>query len=238
MKILEYYRMHDDFRRYLVTDAHRVKELQALFSANKKYFGKRVLDLACGGGVLGFLLEPHGYGYVGVDINPDAIRSAKAHATKIKSRNRFVVGDVRTTSIEGSFDTVALLGNALIHLNAEELRDVLGNVRGNAAEDAYFLIHYRDVVSSLFHGGWKWKGRYVETRSGKEIVSVTKEIDTQAGEMTIESSSAGRRKLEFTAAIWSPFILQGIMESNAWRLERRRSIHDSGIWLDVYRRNW
>ena len=80
------------------------------------------------------------------------------------------------------------------------------------------------------------KGKYVETRSGKEIVSVTKEIDTQAGEMTMESSSTGRQKLEFSAAIWSPFILQGIMESNAWRLVHSKSTHDSDIWLDVYRR--
>lgn len=215
---------------------HRKKELQQLFSANRKYFGRRVLDLACGGGALGFLLEPHGHSYFGVDVNSDMIRSAEAYAAEIRSRNRFVVGDARKISVEDSFDTLTLLGNALIHFNTKELRDVLGSVRTNAAEGAYFIIDYRDVVSSLFYGTWKWKRRLVQERNGKEVVSVSKEIDTRAGEIVVDSRSAGRRTLEFTAAIWSPFILQDIMESSSWRLAHRRALPDR--CLDVYRRDW
>lgn len=235
MKIPEYYREHDDFRRYLVSDRRRVNALRKLYSSNKKYFGKRVLDLACGGGILASVLGPSNQAYVGIDVNPDMIRAAKAS----RSLGRvFILGDVRKRSVDGSYDTLTLLGNALIHFDTEDLRSVLANVKVNAAPHANFILDYRDVVSSLFRGTWKKNGEYVEHRRGKEVVSVSKSLDSRTGTIRVESRSPGRPNLEFAAAVWSPFILQSIMESNSWRLVRRKSFPETDTWLDIYQRDW
>lgn len=56
-----FYRRNDDYRRDLMASEDRVQALRDLYEANRRYFGRRILDIGCGGGVLGFLLEPEGY---------------------------------------------------------------------------------------------------------------------------------------------------------------------------------
>ena len=75
-----YYRDHENYNDYLMKSKERVKSLKNLYNNNKKYFGKKVLDLTCGGGVMGFIVENKGHSYTGMDINPDMIQEAKKYA--------------------------------------------------------------------------------------------------------------------------------------------------------------
>ena len=47
--IVAYYRTHDDFRRYLTENGVRVEDLSNLYGSYKRYFGRTILDIACGG---------------------------------------------------------------------------------------------------------------------------------------------------------------------------------------------
>jgi len=136
--VAKYYRKHDDFRRYLNSNKKRVAELSRLYRSNKKFFGESVLDLACGGGVLGFVIESKGHNYVGVDINQDMVDSAKRHANDTGSGNRFILADVRSSKLRGDYDTITLLGNAVIHFTVADLARILRNIDRNVHRGTFF----------------------------------------------------------------------------------------------------
>ena len=77
--------------------------------------GERVLDLGCGNGALSRdVAEKSGAHVVGIDLSPDNIDTAKKKY--FHSRVTYEIGDVLTTNIGGSFDTV-LMSNVLEHLD-------------------------------------------------------------------------------------------------------------------------
>jgi SAM-dependent methyltransferase len=168
-KIQQYYRKHDDFNRYLMTHEKRVKEFSRFYSSNKPFFGKRILDIACGGGVLGFIAEKHGHEYVGIDINPDAVNAGRKYGKSVGSKVEFILGDARKEKLDGTFNTFTLLGNALCHFNTSDVVKVLANVQGNVAKGAHFLVDYRDVVKLLYRK--KWAHKFKEVREGKPMTS-------------------------------------------------------------------
>ena len=235
VRIRAYYRRHDDFLRYTAADKDRMADLGRLYTKAKRYFGRDVLDLACGGGALGFVVESKGHSYVGIDINPDAVGAARNHAAEVGSRNRFVLEDIRSVKLEGTFDTLTLLGNALCHFNTSEFVSIMANVERNIHMGSYFIVDYRDVVSLLFAGKWSRK-RYVQKRGGTTVTSLTRRIDTERGDAVIDSLAKGRRPLRFTYAIWSPFIIEPLMRLNKWKLVRREFRRLNSSWLDIYRR--
>jgi SAM-dependent methyltransferase len=229
-----YYRKHDDFNRYLMTHEKRVKELSGLYSSNKSYFGKRILDIACGGGILGFIAEKHGHEYVGIDINPDAVNAGRKYGKSVGSKVEFILGDARREKLDGTFNTVTLLGNALCHFNTSDVVKVLANIRSNLVEGAYFIVDYRDVVKLLYER--KWDRRFKEVREGKPTISITKECDTLKGQFDMDSfGGSGRKEVEFVHGIWSPFIIEPIMELNGWSLVNRKLKRKLTVWQDVYR---
>ena len=177
----QYYRKSDHFGRYQMTNKDRVKRIKKIYLSNKKYFGKKVLDIACGGGVLGFVIEPKGHAYTGIDINPDMISSAKKYAKDINSKNNFLLGDATKKKINGKFDTITMLVNALCHINTHDFLIMLKNVSANTHKGTYFIIDYWDIVDLLFKK--QWKDRWIEKKVGKIIVSLTTGADTEFGEI-------------------------------------------------------
>ena len=234
--IEEYYRKHDDFRRYAMSNERRVKQLSRLYDSNRRYFGKRVLDIACGGGVLGFLVEKHDRSYVGVDVNRDMIGMARAHAEMAGSSNRFLLADATREVVGGSFDTVTLLGNALCHFDTKDFARLVGNVDPSVGRGAHFIIDYRDVVDLLYRR--KWKSKLVERNKGMVTVSNTTNCDTKKGNLAgVSKWGDGTNRVEFTQAIWAPFIVELVMESRGWKLIKREEHSDWPGWLDIYRKS-
>lgn len=232
--LIRYYREHDDFLRYAIGNTERTKAISKLYSENRQRFGTRVLDIACGGGVLGFVLEGKGHHYVGVDKNPDMIMKAKSYFSSPKSSSSIVLGDVKSIRLPGVFDTVALLGNALIHFNVSELSKILKNLERNVHVGTSFIAEYRDVVSIMFDG--KWDKKYVERRGHRMVTSLTRGIEPRQGEIVIDSSMKGQPPLKFAHAIWSPFIVESVMSGHSWKLAKRAPADDSYVWLDIYRK--
>ncbi|MGI0155587.1 MAG: hypothetical protein ACREDE_05585, partial [Thermoplasmata archaeon] len=78
--VIAFYRRAENYRRYTLADSGRVRALGTLVQREERSFGRSVLDLACGGGILGFVLESPGRRYLGVDVNPEVSDVARAAA--------------------------------------------------------------------------------------------------------------------------------------------------------------
>ncbi|MDE1853257.1 MAG: class I SAM-dependent methyltransferase [Thaumarchaeota archaeon] len=233
--LLRYYKEHDDFLRYGIGDRARKRAISGLYEENREYFGKRILDIACGGGVLAHVLKGQDHQYIGVDKNPDIIQAAKSAGGKLGSQSIFILGDAKSANLEGVFDTVTLLGNALIHFNPSELSEILRHNKESTRVGSHFLAEYRDVVSMLFDR--KWSRRFTDKLGRRVTTSLTRGIDAERGEIPIDSTRKGHDPLRFTHAVWSPFILESVMSGLSWSLVRRTRTKTSYVWLDVYRRN-
>jgi SAM-dependent methyltransferase len=231
--IIAFYRKHDLFSRYLTTNKRRVKQVLGLYTSNKRYFGRRVLDIACGGGVLGFIVEREGRSYTGVDVNPDMISSARTYAKEIGSRNRFITGDVTKMKNGGSFDTICMLGNALCHFSTHDFSRILQNTP--AHRGVYFIVDYRDMVRLMFHKKWNVKKRRVEKERGR--IGTTVGCDTRTGfVLTTTTDLHGKNEVGFAHAIWSPFIIEPLMNNHGWSIVKRTFSKRWSGWLDVYRK--
>lgn len=233
--IKQFYRKSEHFQRYLMENEKRVSEIRKLYNSNKKYFGKNVLDIACGGGILGFVLEQNNHNYTGIDINPDMISGAKQYAKKTKSKNKFILGNSINKTIPGKYNTITYIGNGLCHLNTYDFLKVLENTRKNVNAGTYFIIDYRDVVKLLFDK--KWKDKSSEKKGNKKLISVTSGCDIINGEIIKKVyDKKNKHVVNFTHAIWSPFIIKPIMELNGWKLVKRNKINTWQGWIDVYRK--
>ena len=233
--IQTYYSVSDDFRRYIPTHQNRVNELGKIIRLNHKYFGKRVLDLMCGGGVLGVLLEPLGKQYVGVDLNINMIKNAKNYAVRTKSKNKFILTDAVSYKSKNKFDTIAILGNALMHIGTRELVKILENVKTYTSKGAFFIIDYRDLVYMLAEK--QWKDKYVKKQNGRTVVSRHSGENVVDGYLIRKAQDLStKRKVKFTHYIWSPFIIEPLMNSNGWELVKRTKNKQWPGWLDVYKR--
>ena len=124
-RLARLYRTGDDYRRYSWDDPDRRSALASFFKKYRRYIGRSVLDLGCGGGVLGALLAPTGRSYLGVDANPDMLREAR------KTGLRFLAADITRDKISGRFETITLLGNAMAHFTVRDMDRLLRTRRSN-----------------------------------------------------------------------------------------------------------
>lgn len=233
--IKKYYRTSENFQRYFITNTKRVKEIRKMLSENDKFFGRNILDIACGGGILGFLLEKKQRKYVGIDINPDMISAAKSYSKEVKSKNKFILGDVTTQKIIGKFDTFSFLGNAIGHFTTNDFVEMLEKLKGNVKKNSYFIVEYRDVVDLLFRR--QWKTRMVEKNKGKTIISITTGSNMKKGEIYKKAfDTKGGSRINFMHAIWSPFIVEPIMRSFKWKLVKRNEKKNWNGWLEIYQK--
>ena len=236
------YRTGDDFRRYSWQDEKRRHTLIALFRRYRRYFGPRVLDLGCGGGVLGLVVDGAGLSYVGVDGNPDMIREARTWARRRGSKARFLQGDLGTFRLAGQYDTITVLGNTMAHLTVDQFDRLLARLAHHVGPGCLLLIDYRDLVAMFWNGTWTHVK--VQTFVRGRVTHRTRLVDLRSGRLEMSArSSSGRWRLRWSHAIWSPFILESMMRSRGWRLVQRVVSRSSGqgdqppeAYLDVYRR--
>ncbi len=219
-QLLQIYRTGDDYRRYSWDNADRRKSLASLYRAYRRYIGQRVLDLCCGGGVLGRILEPTGRAYLGVDANPDMIREARKAAAEANSKQRFVLGDILKYPIAGRFDTVTLIGNSLAHFTVRDIDDLLRYRRKNVHRGSTFLIDYRDLIGMFWQGSWS--RIKVQTHVRGKILHRARLVDLENGQLKMRARPTSRDwVLDWAHTIWSPFILEAVMHSHGWKLVNR-----------------
>jgi len=233
--IRDYYRFSDNFHRYTMKNEQRVNELKKLYALVKEHVGQETLDLACGGGILDFILEKDGKSCTGIDTNPDMIDQAEEYARLTGSEVKFFLGDLTEANLNGKYDTFFLVGNALAHFNAKAFVKVIDRMNGLCKEGSTFIVDYRDVVKLFYER--RWKKRMVETRNNVPTISFTLNYNSESGEVMKIAWQKGKRhnSITFTHAVWSPFIVQAIMNSFGWELVKRVPQETWQGWLDVYR---
>lgn len=226
-QLVKMYRTAEDYHRYTWENAKRRRSLQALVRKYRRYIGRRVLDLGCGGGVLGRVLESTGRTYLGVDANPDMIREARRGAAARGSKERFLLGDITRLRLPGRFDTVTVLGNSLAHLSVAQMERLLRRLDANVHPGSTFIVDYRDLVAMFWQG--TWTRVVVQTHVVGKVVHRARVLDTGEGRLRMRARPAqGRWVLDWTHAIWSPFILEGLMRAHGWRLADRSPVRAKG----------
>ncbi len=231
----DYYRTSENFHRYTMENEQRVNELKNLYSLVKDHVGHETLDLACGGGILDFILEKDGKSCTGIDINPDMIYQAEEYARHTGSRVKFFLGDLTETNLAGKYDTFFLVGNALAHFNVRAFVKIINRMNNLYKEGSTFIVDYRDVVKLFYER--KWKKRMVETKNNVPTISFTLDYNSESGEVKKIAWQKGQKRnsITFTHAVWSPFIVQAIMNLFSWELVKRMHQETWQGWLDVYR---
>lgn len=101
----------------------------------------KVLDVGCSQGIASILLGREGFEVLGIDLEDEAIRYAKAELAKepaiVRSNVRFMTADATKPHDWGPFDTV-LLGEVLEHFSQPER--LLANVANWLADDGVCVI--------------------------------------------------------------------------------------------------
>ena len=99
----------------------------------------RALDLACGEGRNAIWLAANGWTVVGTDFSAAAVDRAAQLATAagVPDRAEFVVADVLTDTVSGTFDAVVV---AYLHLVAPQRRRALGIAARHLAEGGRLVV--------------------------------------------------------------------------------------------------
>ncbi len=149
--------------------AWSVPRYDRLLPAATAYYAcpaSRVLDLACGTGLISRQLAQLADVVVGVDASEAMLVQARL---RTEGKNiRYVCADFRRFELGEIFDTVVCGGDSLNYLESpDELRDVFGCVERHLRPGGLFLFDVMDHNRLLMMGG-----RSVQAEVGKDQVHV------------------------------------------------------------------
>jgi len=105
----------------------------------KKYKIKSVFDLTCGTGAQAIYFLKKGYSVKASDYSQGMIDVANNKLKKLKRKERFLCGDMRTTKF-GKADAVITMFNAIGHLSKKEFEKSLGNFKDNLKPKGYYIF--------------------------------------------------------------------------------------------------
>lgn len=240
-QLVHLYRTGDDYRRYSWENPDRRSALKSFSKTYSRYIGRSVLDLGCGGGVLAGVLAPTGRLYVGVDANPDMIREARQAVSTEGFAAEFIRGDITRSKIPGIFDTVTLIGNAMAHFTIADMDRLLRVRSANVRPGSTFIVDYRDLIAMFWQD--TWTRVKVQTHVRGKVVHRARLLDLEKGRLSMQARPSSRKwVLDWSHAIWSPFILGMVMRHHGWMLRHRSPPPPKpGVskipenYLDVYR---
>lgn len=163
--------------------------------------GQRVLDVACGQGVLAAGLVHHGANVVGLDLSPKLIDAAHGHLRPAGSQAEFLVMDARDLSNEthrlggaGSFDAAALVMAAM---NIDPIEPVFAGVRTLLRTDGRFVIvMLHPSFRAPQQTAWHWE----EDESGDErcVRTVSGYLSTFRSSIVMNPGQAARGRRAVT----------------------------------------
>jgi SAM-dependent methyltransferase len=105
---------------------------------------KTFLDLSCGTGSQVFWLHKHGFEGIGVDINTKMLAVAAQKNTFLGEKIVFKKGDMRS-SVEGCFDAVVTMFNAIGHLTRDDFLKTVVNVGKNLRSGGVYVCDIFNV---------------------------------------------------------------------------------------------
>jgi SAM-dependent methyltransferase len=87
--------------------------------------GRRILDLACGGGRHSLAMARGGAVVTGLDLGPEAIAAARQRAQRAGLSIEFLQEDIRCLAYEAAFDAVTCIFGCFTEMPRSQAQDVL-----------------------------------------------------------------------------------------------------------------
>ena len=113
----------------------------------------RVLDIACGTGILAICLAGSGHTVHGIDNSPEMISMAKSKSVGISNLS-FEVQDMVRFSVDGKFDLITCTFDSINYIRKPaDLRKMLGRVASALYEGGLFLFDSNTKELYLSHSG-------------------------------------------------------------------------------------
>jgi SAM-dependent methyltransferase len=137
------------------------REREAFRAWAQRYPLRRAADMGCGSGVHAIALAGLGVETTGIDISPEMLDRARAHAAEAihatetvhtfdPENPRWIEGDFLTPALPEGQDLILCLGNSLPHVaSAQELTAVLSHWRSRLSAEGRILIqvlHYDRIL--------------------------------------------------------------------------------------------
>ncbi|HOW29789.1 MAG TPA: class I SAM-dependent methyltransferase [archaeon] len=107
--------------------------------AFKKYKIKSIFDLTCGTGAQAIYFLKKGYKIKASDYSKGMIDVANDKLHKLKRKEKFLVGDMRTIKF-GKADAVITMFNAIGHLSKTDFEKALSNFKENLKPKGYYIF--------------------------------------------------------------------------------------------------
>jgi SAM-dependent methyltransferase len=109
--------------------------------------GRRILDLACGGGRHSLAMARRGAVVTGIDLGPAAIATARRRARRAGLAIEFVQDDLRCLEYNAVFDVVTFLFGCFTEMPRSQAQDVLRRISRSLRPGGMFAL---DVYTPHF----------------------------------------------------------------------------------------
>ena len=113
----------------------------------------RILELACGTGILAIHLARAGHAVVGIDRSPEMIAYARMRGTSVRGVE-FAVADMRDVNIAPTFDAVLCLFDSINYLlTLDDLSKTLESVSSMLQTNGVFIFDFNRPLIYSAHNG-------------------------------------------------------------------------------------
>jgi SAM-dependent methyltransferase len=126
---------------------HTRREIAFLERSGLLLPGRRILDLACGGGRHSLAMARRGAMVTGIDLGPAAIAAARRRAKRAGLAIEFIQGDLRHLEYDAEYDAVTFLFGCFTEMPRQQAQDVLWRISRSLRGGGLFAL---DVYSPRF----------------------------------------------------------------------------------------
>ena len=107
---------------------------------------KRILELACGTGILAIELAKKEYDVVALDLSEEMLMIASERAYEAQVQIQFVVGDMLDLSEVGQYEAITCFSDSLCYMkNQQEVQQVFDTVYCSLEDEGVFIFDVHSV---------------------------------------------------------------------------------------------
>lgn len=131
---------------------------EAWFDFSQRHFSKnteKLMELACGTGILSVRFSQAGYDVTGVDLSEEMLTIADQRARQAGEQITFAAGDMRELASKAAFDAVTCYSDSLCYMsNPSEVKRVFDGVYGALKDKGTFIfdVHSTFQIDEVFPG--------------------------------------------------------------------------------------
>jgi SAM-dependent methyltransferase len=200
-----------------------------------KSIGGKVLEVACGTGLVTIPLAQQGIQITGLDISPPMLAHARHKSESLGLSIRWVQGDARSFDLNETFNFIYMTGNAFqAFLNNSDQNALLLNMRKHLSNGGIFAFETRnpnadDCSTDLNESEWM---TYINDKGYHVRITETREYDAAAQILSYtlfrrwqEADESKERVTRIAIRYTFPQELNALLEANGFKV-----IEQYGDW--------